>query len=155
MKSIFALLTLMMAIYANTSIVQNSPRSSDHFSSIADARAYVADGSPNQLFTARFPFPMLICAATYLDKYGTDERYNFLPLVDKLSLPTLFTYGQIELESGSVAFDGLPDAIAAQATNETSIQITTVPGADHFYTGKYGELADVMAAWVLAELPPV
>lgn len=133
---------------------QNSPRSADHFSSIADAREHVADGRPNQLFTARFPFPMLICAATYLDKYGPEERYNFLPLVDKLSVPTLFTYGQLELESGGVAFAGLPDAIESEATNATSIQVTMIPDADHFYTGKYCELAAVMADWVRAELPP-
>ncbi len=133
---------------------QNSPRAADHFSSLEDAREHVADGRPNQLFTARFPFPMLICAATYLDKYGPDERYHFLPLVEKLSVPTLFTYGHLELEAGGVAFAGLPDAIQAAATNATSIQVTTIPGADHFYTGKYDELAAVMAAWVRAEFPP-
>jgi pimeloyl-ACP methyl ester carboxylesterase len=133
---------------------QNSPRSADHFSSIDAARAYVADGKPDQLFTASFPFPMLICAATYLDKYGPDERYHFLPLVSKLSVPTLFTYGQLELESGGVAFAGLPDAIQTAAANVPSIQVTTIPGADHFYTGKYGELATAMADWVRTELPP-
>ncbi len=133
---------------------QNSSGSSDHFSSMMDAREHVASGRPNQLFTARFPFPLLICAATYLDKYGPDERYNFLPLVDKLTVPTLFTYGQLELEGGGVAFAGLPEAIAAAATKASPIQVATLPGADHFYTGKYDELAAVMADWVRTELPP-
>ena len=133
---------------------QNGPRAADHFASIAAAREHVAAGRPDQLFTAKFPVPMLICAATYLDKYGPDERYNFLPHVDKLSVPTLFTYGQVELESGGVAFAGLPDAIASVVTNLTSVQVATIPGADHFYTGKYDELAAVMADWARAELPP-
>jgi len=133
---------------------QNGPRSADHFSSITAAREHVAAGRPDQLFTAKFPFPMLLCAATYLDKYGPDERYNFLLHVDKLNVPTLFTYGQSELDSGGVAFAGLPDAIESVVTDATSVQVVTIPGADHFYTGKHDELATVMADWARAELPP-
>ena len=133
---------------------QSGPRCSDHSASIASAREHVTAGRPDQLFIAKFPFPMLICAATYLDKYGPDERYNFLPHVDKLSVPTLFTYGQLELDNGGVEFAGLPDAIQSVATSATSVQVTTIPGADHFYTGKYDELAVVMADWACAALPP-
>lgn len=132
---------------------QQGPRSSEHFASLAAAREHVAAGKPGALFNATFPFPMLISAASYLDKYGPEERYNFLPYVDKLSVPTLFTYGQFELETGGVAFAGLPDAIGAVAGAAVAVQVATIPAADHFYTGKYNELAAVMAAWARATLP--
>lgn len=128
---------------------QNGPRSAEHFASLAAAREHIASGNPDQLFTATFPFPMLISAATYVDKYGPDERYNFLPLVSKLGVPTLFTYGQLELETGGVAFAGLPEAIADAKTASAKIQVATISGADHFYTGKYDDLAEVLEAWVV------
>jgi len=131
---------------------RQGPRAAEHFASLTTAREHVAAGHPDALFTAAFPFPMLISAATYLDKYGPEERYNFLPLVDRLRIPTLFTYGQLELETGGVAFAGLPEAIAAVAGGAGPVQVATIPGADHFYTGKYDELSAVMAAWVRATL---
>lgn len=134
---------------------QHGPGAAEHFASLAAARQHLADGQPDALFTASFPFPMLISAATYLDKYGPEERYHFLPYVDRLTAPTLFTYGQVELETGGVAFAGLPEAIRAAASGVTAVRVATVAGADHFYTGKYDELAAVMVDWVRAVLPPV
>lgn len=132
---------------------RQGPSSSDHFASLATANEHLAGGNPDALFNATFPFPMLISAQTYLDKYGPEERYNFLPYVNNLRVPTLFTYGQRELETGGVAFAGLPEAIGAVSDSAEAIQVATVPGADHFYTGKYGELAAVMTDWARAGMP--
>lgn len=128
------------------SAFQNSPRSAEHFESISTAKQHIKESRPEALFTARFPFPLLISAASYLDKYGPDERYNILKFVDKLTCPTLFTYGQIELEQGGVAFAGLPDAI--RGTADSGVDIRCIDGADHFYTDRYEALIGAITDWL-------
>jgi alpha/beta superfamily hydrolase len=65
----------------------------------------------------------------------------------------LFTYGAIELEQGGVAFAGLPDAIhqavaEAEEVRRSKLDVLIIADADHFYTGKYVEFADVVARWL-------
>ncbi|MDA1054091.1 MAG: alpha/beta hydrolase [Planctomycetota bacterium] len=134
------------------SAFQHGPLSRDFFESLATAQQLVQEGRPEQLITAKFPFPLLISAASYVDKYG-DERYNILKFISQVGCPTLFTYGSIELEQGGVAFAGLPAAIqrAVSHANEPArdeVDVLTIAGADHFYTGKYAELADAVANWL-------
>ncbi len=134
---------------------QVGPRSHDFFESLATAKQLVKEGRPEQLITATFPFPLLISAASYVDKYG-DERYNILKFVSQLACPALFTYGSIELEQGGIAFAGLPDAIlqavsGAEEAGRFKPDIMTIADADHFYTGKYDELAGVVAKWLARE----
>lgn len=131
---------------------QAGPRSRDFFESLATAKQWVREGRPEQLFTAKFPFPLLISAASYVDKYG-DERYNILKFVSQVTCPSLFTYGSLELEQGGVAFAGLPEAIRKVASEiddaeRVDQEVLTIVGADHFYTGKYDELADLVARWL-------
>ena len=131
---------------------QHGPRSHDFFESLATAKQLAKEGRPEQLFTAKFPFPLLISAASYLDKYG-QERYNILTFVSQVACPTLFTYGSIELEQGGVAFAGLPDAIQravseADDTERPQVNVLTIADADHFYAGKHDELAAVVGRWL-------
>jgi len=131
---------------------QIGPRSDDFFESLTTAKQLVEEGRPEQLITAKFPFPLLISAASYVDKYG-DERYNLLKFVSRVRSPTLFTYGSIELEQGGVAFAGLPDAIQravseAEEAERPKVDVVTIADADHFYAGKHDELADVVARWL-------
>ncbi|MEO8495898.1 MAG: alpha/beta hydrolase family protein [Planctomycetota bacterium] len=134
---------------------QAGPRSHDFFESLSTAKQHVKEGRPEHLITAKFPFPLLISAASYVDKYG-DERYNILKFVSQVACPTLFTYGSIELAHGGIAFAGLPDAIQ-QAVSETQtagrskVDVVTIADADHFYTGKHDELAGVAATWLARE----
>ena len=134
------------------SAFHHDPRSHDFFDSLAVAKQHIQAGHPEQLITARFPFPLLITAASYVDKYG-DERYNILKFVSQVASPALYIYGSIELEHGGVAFAGLPEAIQravrqADAPSHPKLEVTTIAGADHFYTGKSDELTDVVANWL-------
>jgi pimeloyl-ACP methyl ester carboxylesterase len=124
----------------------NSERSVDFQDSLLTARQHVREGRPEALFTAKFPFPLLISAGSYLDKYG-EERYNVVQLVGRLRVPTLFTYGAVELEQGGVAFAGLPEAIRDVSVERVPI-LVTIPGADHFYTGCYGPFSDTVSQWL-------
>ncbi|MBP85992.1 MAG: hypothetical protein CMJ64_04625 [Planctomycetaceae bacterium] len=129
------------------SAFQNGPRSADYFKSMSAAKQLMKEGRPEALITAKFPFPLMISAAGYIDKYG-DERYNILKFVDQICLPTLFTYGSIELEQGGIAFAGLPDAIRGALADHAPVDCRTIPDADHFYSGKYDELGRAILDWL-------
>lgn len=134
---------------------QHGPRSHDFFDSLATAKQLVSEGHPEQLITAKFPFPLLISSASYVDKYG-DERYNILEFLRQVTCPTLYIYGSIELERGGIAFAGLPEAIQrlardVEAPELPQIDVVTIPDADHFYSGKYAELTDHAASWLMRD----
>jgi hypothetical protein len=115
------------------------------------AEQMVEDGRGEELFTATFPFPLLIAASAYIDKYGPDERYNLLNFAADLPCPALFTYGSKELTHGGIAFADLP-SILMELPNAEQRQVTVVEGADHLYTGVSHQLGEAIAAW-LSELP--
>lgn len=123
-----------------------SQKSAEYIDILTTAERHVAAGQPDTLLDVRFPFPLLITAECYVDKYGRAERYNLTRWVDRLSVPTLFTYGSIELATGGVAFAGLPEILLSTPGHEQR-EIVTVVGADHFYSGVYHRLADEVRGW--------
>ena len=75
------------------------------------------------LLEVTFPFPLLIAASSYVDKYGREERYNIVGIADKVSCPCLFTYGQLEIEHGGIAFAGVPEALAPLSPEFTIVRL--------------------------------
>jgi pimeloyl-ACP methyl ester carboxylesterase len=121
----------------------NGPQAADFQQSLAAARQRIEADEPDSLFRATFPFPLLLSAATFCDKYGPEERYNILKLADRLRTGVDFVFGQSELDAGTSAFAGLVDEIHATPwAAEYSVEI--IPGADHFYRGRVEELAEVV-----------
>lgn len=119
----------------------HGPQSTAFLESMSTAQAMVDRGESNMLFQAQFPFPIVISAATYLDKYGRPSRYNILRFASQVACPVQFVYGADELENGGIAFAGLPKAISGLAwSNPPAIEI--VPEANHFYAGHFNALSD-------------
>jgi pimeloyl-ACP methyl ester carboxylesterase len=85
------------------------------------------------------PLPMLISAFGYIEKYGPDARYDFVPLLRRIACPLLVTFGAKEV-ADNVAFQGLPELVGPRAT--------VVAEADHFYTGRREELWAAIDAFV-------
>jgi pimeloyl-ACP methyl ester carboxylesterase len=104
-------------------------------------------GKGDELFTSRFPFPLLISAAAYIDKYGPAERYNILNYAAEVPCPVLFVYGGKELSGGGVPFAGLPEALAA-LPGAAQRSIESIEGADHFYVGMNVEMAKTVESWL-------
>jgi pimeloyl-ACP methyl ester carboxylesterase len=125
----------------------NSSESSQFEASYRTAVQMTAEGRGEELFTANFPFPLLIAASAYLDKYGPGENYNLLEFASKLSVPALFTYGSKELASGGIAFAGMPEAIDA-LPRMAPRDVAVIDGADHLYTGVAGTLAERIVTWL-------
>ncbi len=135
------------------SAFMNSEAQPRFFESLAIAQEHLDQGRPEALFQASFPFPILITAAGYRDKYGTEERYNILKFVDRVTCPLLVTYGQLELERGGIAFAGMPEAVLAKRRPDQALEAVTIPGADHVYAGVYEQLSDAVLKWFSATLP--
>ena len=127
---------------------RNGERSDVFFETISTAERHVREGRGDTLVDASFPFPIVITASGYVEKYGRQERYNILRFANKLTCPILFTYGQLELEKGGVAFAGVPTALAALSPAGNPFEIVTIPGADHAYTGTYGDLSAEIVQWL-------
>lgn len=128
---------------------QNGMASARFFEAISTAEQHVEQGQPESLLEVGFPFPLLITAGGYVDKYGKAERYNILQFAHRLSCPTLFCYGANELERGGVAFAGLPEALAELPWPNDNLSVATIPEADHVYTGLRAELAEAIVGWLL------
>jgi len=111
------------------------------------AERLVSDGAPAALMEVRLPLPFVIAAAGYVEKYGPDERYNFLKFLPNVPCPALITLGELEV-AGNVAFQGLPEAIGEIAKRHPAVAVRTIAGADHFYTGVHADLARCLEEWL-------
>ncbi|MCA9249172.1 MAG: alpha/beta hydrolase [Planctomycetales bacterium] len=114
---------------------------------VREAQRLQSEGRGQQLIEATFPTPMLISAETYVDKYGPGERYNIVRQIDRLTCPTLISYGALELASGNPAFAGLPAALR-KAAGDAELHLIEIADADHFYTGTDQHLAAAVSDWL-------
>ena len=131
----------------------SSPEGPEFLRTYQEAQAHADAGRPAALMEVKLPLPFVITAAGYLEKYGPDERYNYVPLLDGVHCPTLITYGSVEVEN-NMAFRGAPAEVTARGRRFAGVRAEIVPGADHFYTGARAELAAVVEGWLRIALAP-
>jgi pimeloyl-ACP methyl ester carboxylesterase len=112
----------------------------------ARAEQEVQAGRPAALLDVKLPLPFLVTAAGYLEKYGSDERYNYLNFVG-VPCPVLVTLGGVEVQN-NMAFRGTPEALRELAERYPRLRVATIAGADHFYTGVRDELLAQLEAWL-------
>jgi pimeloyl-ACP methyl ester carboxylesterase len=124
-----------------------SPSGPQFLDTYARAEQLVASGQPATLMEVQLPLPYVITAAGYLEKYGPDERYNFLSFPSGIQCPTLITFGGKEV-AANMAFQGVPDVLRPLVARQPSLQVETIPGADHFYTGVRAELGERVERWL-------
>jgi pimeloyl-ACP methyl ester carboxylesterase len=111
------------------------------------ARALVAEGRGDELMLVKFPIAYFVSAAGFVDRYGPDEKYNILRCLDRLTVPTLLTYGSQELQAHD-AFRGMPEEAERLATEQNRLQVAIVAGADHQYTACHDSLAAMIRKWI-------
>jgi hypothetical protein len=99
------------------------------------------------LIEVKLPLSLAIAAAGYVEKYGPDERYNYLNFAASVPCPTLVTLGGLEVEN-NMAFRGVPEAIAAIGKHSGRLTTELIPGADHFYSGVRAELLTRVEGWI-------
>ena len=124
-----------------------SPNGPAFLKTFGEAERQVHEGRPLALLDVKMPLPFVISAAGYVEKYGPDERYNYLRFLGGVPCPTLVTLGSQEVE-GNMAFRGAPEALRELAGRYPRVRCVTVAGADHFYTGVREELARQAERWL-------
>jgi pimeloyl-ACP methyl ester carboxylesterase len=124
------------------------PLGEPFLAAMAEAQRRVAAGEPEHLQEIEFPFPLLIAASAYIDKYGPGERYDLLRFANRLPCPALFIYGELELKHSGPAFAGLPEALAALPPGAHALEFAHIAGANHFYAAVTEQLAVAVARWL-------
>ncbi len=139
-------------------VALSPPRLSyEHFCASEDREKFLADMATAErlvderradaLLRATFPFPLLITAGGYVDKYGPQGRYDFLKFIAQINCPVLLAFGSLELEA-MTAFRGIRQSIAATVNPRQLVQIETIAGADHLYTDQQAALAAAVVQWL-------
>ena len=83
----------------------------------------------------------------YVEKYGPDERYNFVKFLAAAPCPTLVLFGSVETAK-NMAFQESPAEVARLAQRQPRISVETVEGADHFYSGVRDQAWQALQRWL-------
>ncbi len=126
----------------------NGPEREIFSQTIERARKLVQQGQMTDLMTVKTPFPLLITASAYLDKYGPQENYNIERFAARVRCSTLYVYGQLELETGGTAFADIIESLEQLPHVAAQPDFATIPGADHFYTERHGEVVAEVLQWL-------
>jgi pimeloyl-ACP methyl ester carboxylesterase len=128
------------------------PQGGEFLAEFSRAEGHVRAGQAATLLDVRLPLPFLITAAGYVEKYGPDERYNYLRFVGGAPCPLLVTFGSLEVEN-NMAFRGAPQELEALAAKQGRPAVEVIAGADHFYSGTRQEVVGRVEAWLRATFP--
>src|SRR6185436_18978119 len=112
----------------------SSPEGRDFLADYSRADQLMTVGEPTALLEVKLPLPFVVTAAGYVEKYGPDERYDYLRFIAGVSCPVLLKLGEIEA-SNNMAFRGAAEALAPIVARRPRLMVSTIAGADHFYTG--------------------
>ena len=137
----------------NTDLLLNDPARGPVFlSHLKEAGMRCEDGTPEFVMKVRFPLPMWVCASAYKEKYGSGDKYDYLMMATQLRIPTLWTFGQFEVEGGSANFRGADAELKRQlnqASGHKEQSIRVVANADHSYRGVLDQLSDCIGQWAI------
>jgi alpha/beta superfamily hydrolase len=111
------------------------------------AREHVGAGNGRQLMQVDFPFPAVIGAAAYLDKYGPPSRYDWTQVAARIRHPILLTFGGKEIRD-NVAFDGILADLEGLKSRTADLSTQVIPEADHFYVGRRHVVSKTIANWL-------
>lgn len=124
-----------------------NPEGPQFLDTYAQAERHVEAGQPATLLDVKLPLPFVVTAVGYVEKYGPDERYNYLRFLAGVPCPALVTLGSVEV-ANNMAFRGAPEALAELGDRKGRLTVATIAGADHFYTGVRAELLARVEAWL-------
>jgi dienelactone hydrolase len=125
-----------------------SEKAAEFLETYRRAEDLMRTGQPSALLEVKLPLPFVITAAGYVEKYGPDERYNYLNFLAAVPCPTLTLFGGIEI-ANNMAFQQAPDEVRRVAEKKPHIAVDVVPGADHFYTGVRDQAWRRIEAWLM------
>jgi alpha-beta hydrolase superfamily lysophospholipase len=125
----------------------SSPQGPEFLRCFEQAEQLHRDGRTSALLEVTLPLPMVIAAGGYVEKYGPDERYNYLRFVTAVPCPVLLTLGSVEEET-NMAFRRASEALRELAAGQPRLAVETIAGADHFYSAVRQELIARIESWL-------
>jgi pimeloyl-ACP methyl ester carboxylesterase len=108
----------------------------------------VSEGRGDDPISVEFPVKTWMTPACYLDKYGPNEKYNWLRFIGRVQVPSLLLFGEKELNQHP-AFIGLREDFAQAQQQLGPLRIEIIEDADHFYSSKFDLVDDCMTRWLL------
>lgn len=139
----------LSAIRLNYDSLMNSSGSEAFTRMLQQAEQLVEAGEGDSLMKVDFPYPTLMAAEAYLNKYGNASEYDWMQFIDRVDVPTQLIYGDLELAE-SPALEGLQDQFVSLQKQNPRLTVDVVPGADHFYSARFAEAVETMRTWLVA-----
>ena len=112
---------------------------------LAVAQQHIAASAGEQLMYVDFPFPTWMSANAYLKKYGDGDRYNWLQYMDRIEIPVLAAFGEIEMKENPAFVEMTNDL---NSITQPNFSIQYVNNADHFYSACFREASDCLLNWL-------
>jgi len=125
----------------------SSDKKDEFLATYRRAEELVRRGELLTLMEVKMPLPFVISAGGYVEKYGPDERYNFVKFLPPPAIPALFLFGSVEVEN-NVAFQMSPQLIEEKRAKRPNLAVSVVPGGDHFYTGVRDAAWNAIESWL-------
>ena len=113
-------------------------------------RSLVAENRGEDPIQVQFPVPTWMSPRCYLDKYGPEEKFNWLRFIDQISIPTLLLFGEKELALDP-AFAGVAAELEPLKKGWNPYTLETIAAADHFYTAQYAAVDEAVTRWLVTE----
>ncbi len=138
-----------VAAFSATKLSYDSLLSStggDRFSHwLGVAQQMVSTGEGQRLLFVDFPFPTWMSADAYLNKYGNGDRYNWLSFLDRIVVPTLAVFGEIEINENP-AFMAMAEDL--RNIRQANFRVEMIANADHFYSARFKAASSVLGDWL-------
>jgi pimeloyl-ACP methyl ester carboxylesterase len=131
----------------NTELLLQDPAKRDVFrEQLQEAQSYCDAGKDNHIMRVRFPLPNWVSARTFVDKYGSGDKYDYLSWSRRLELPTHWVFGELEVREGSANFRDA-DRMLARDLPEGHV-VRVIGSADHSYRATRDALRQQIAGWL-------
>ena len=114
-----------------------------------EATAALDRGEGDRLLRIRFPQPLYISAATFVDKYGPHDRHDYMERCSDLPVPTAWIFGELEVRGQRANFADC-DTLLRERLNPPAGDLVVLPEGDHNYTAARPRLREELQRIILA-----
>jgi hypothetical protein len=131
----------------NTELLLRDPAKCQVFQQhLEDARGWCKEGKENHILRVRFPLPNWVSARTFVDKYGSGDKYDYLAWCHRISIRTLWVFGGLEVRDGSANFRDADRNLEEQLAPDHMVKV--IDSADHSYRASRAELWSCLSEWI-------
>ena len=159
-KSLFAMahapnekvkcLVALSATRLNHERLISSPAGDEFRNMLRNAEGLIEADRGDELMRVSFPFATWMAANPYREKYGPENRYDWFQFADRINVPTLLLLGGLELKDHP-AFSGMEQDLQPILDSNQLLELSIIDNADHFYSGTYRTVGDVLTKWLLQQ----